>query len=112
MSLSNLLPIGLLFITWSAYSATFRFHAAIGHVHGTSNDIGVILPPLDVIITCCLGFVLSLIGAMARIPSFTPIQAIKVLNKTTRDEFVDRPSFRRYSARAAHLAKRVEEASW
>ena len=62
---------------------------------------------LDVVGAALGGLALCLVGAVRSIPNFASVKGILVLNKQTREELMDRASFRRYGPRAKALAKRV-----
>jgi len=50
---------------------------------------------------------LTLFGAVAGLPEFKSAKGVRQLNASTRDDFLDRPSFRRVHHRALALAARV-----
>ena len=50
---------------------------------------------------------LTLFGAVSSLPEFRSAKGIRQLNAVSRDEFLDRPSFRRVRHRAIALEQRL-----
>jgi hypothetical protein len=62
--------------------------------------------PFDVVLMLFAGLGLTLLGSISKLPEFKSAKGVRQLNSVGRDEFLDRPSFRRVHHRGAALAKR------
>ena len=93
------LVAGLALLFFSAFSA---FH----YVRTTSEPQVL---PLDVLGMLTLAVLITLFGAIRSVPEFKSSKGLKTLNELKRDDFLDRPSFRRYNHRARELRKRFHQ---
>jgi len=87
----------------------FAGFQAFHHVRSHITEADEVALPFDVILATCIGVLVTLFGALNTISDFKPSKGVRSLNATKRDEFLDRPSFRRYFHRAKELRLRANK---
>jgi len=99
---------GLALLFFSGFSA---FH----HIRSSASSTAAVDPneadwlPLDVLGMVAASVALILVGALSSVPEFRPTKGVKMLNAVKRDDFLDRPSFRRYHHRARDFRLRINQ---
>mmetsp|Transcript_7269 Transcript_7269/g.9696 ORF Transcript_7269/g.9696 Transcript_7269/m.9696 type:complete len:110 (+) Transcript_7269:101-430(+) len=90
MGVSNLVSfIGVLLVLHAGYSTTHFKDLVLNSAHG---DISLVqIPPYDVILECCIGFVVCMAGVILSTkplkPAVTQGSASKVINSVISPEF-------------------------
>lgn len=92
---------GLILLLWSGYSSFFYFQ-----ILPEKSSMSLANLPGDVLVCLVLGVGLALFGSINSIADFKPVKGIIWLNRVSRDEFLDAPSFRNLYTRNAFLARR------
>jgi hypothetical protein len=87
----------------------FSGFQAFHHVrsHAEADEVNL---PFDVILATCVGVLATLFGALNSIAAFKPSKGVRSLNAVKHDDFMDRPSFRRYFHRGKELRLRANKA--
>jgi hypothetical protein len=103
---------GCVLIVLAGFSATFKDEddldpTTMGKTLAEAGTDASRFPPFDVAVALGLGLLLIIWGSVESLPAFKSISGIKALTAVTRDEFLERPSFRRYDTRASVVQARL-----
>ena len=124
-----LLWVGVALLAWAALNAKFtHHHVDVEHErHATATRAGGVELATnaaegtmeaasasarrdvtwDVLATVVVALACCVFGAVEAMPALVSIKGMHAMNRVTREQALDRPSFRRYGARARLLAERM-----